>query len=245
MIFLNQFYIIEPVKSEGPIIPLLFDFGLNEENKGSGKVKPFLTFIVFSTLFSSNCRSPNSPTPVRAPYLQTPVTTGIFITGETGPEPLGSFGNPNPKSKGSLECDSIPSGGGAIPDELALLPPYPNPFNPATTVQFNLPCPSYVTVYVVPARYINQQSQFVQFSNASINIPGGLAIDVLFNRNTSPGIYSVAWSAQDQDGRPFPDGFYRIYLKVDDQLLWQDVLLLKDLCNAPPGLDLFGGRGCH
>lgn len=213
--------------------------------EGNREMKLLSALLGLSLFFSNSCRSPNSSTPLRAPNLQSPVTTGIFITRESGPEPLGTFGNPNPNGRGTLECDFEAPDGGAIPSDLTLTPPFPNPFNPQATIRFSLPCPGSVAVYVVPARFLNQHGQIVQFSNATISIPGGLAVAVLIDREAPPGSYSVFWDGRDQNGRLVSDGFYRIYLAIDDQLLWQDILLLTNPCNAPTGFEIFAGeRGC-
>ncbi|NIV10260.1 MAG: hypothetical protein GWN62_02850 [Aliifodinibius sp.] len=224
-----------------------FDVGLNlKAQRGERKMKQFLIFIGLCILFSSSCRSPNSPIPLRAPNLRTPVATGIFITDETGPDIIGVFGNPSSKpttsnSNSDPTWDNI---AGNIPVRFQLEVPYPNPNNGDMTIRFALPKESIVTIYIVPASFMNHEGQIIQFSNATINLPGGLAIDLLFNRNAAAGVYSVVWSGRDQSGRPFPDGFYRIYMEVNEHLLWQDALLLRDPCNAPAGLPTFGEKGC-
>jgi hypothetical protein len=207
-------------------------------------MKQLLTFVGVCILFTGSCRSPNSPTPRRAPNFQTPVATGIFITLENGPEVVGVFGNPSSNPTiGNSNAGRLTVGD--LPTRFYLNVPYPNPSNGGTTIRFQLPTQSRVAIYIVPASFMSQESHSIQFSNATINITGGLAVDLLVDSNLPAGYHAIYWSGSDRDGQPFPDGFYRIYMEVNGHLLWQDALLLRDLCNAPPGLKIFGEKGCR
>lgn len=198
-------------------------------------MRQLLMLVVMCLLFNGSCRSPNSPTPLRAPGLQTPVATGLFITLEDSPEIVGVYGNPssNPtfdhSNAGRFDASDLPT-------KFYLSVPYPNPNNGGAAIQFELPTQSTVTVYVVPASFMSPEGRIIQFSNAAIHVARGLAIDVLIDRNLPAGFHVVLWSGRDQDGRRLPDGFYRIYAVINGHLLWQDALLLRDPCNAPPGL---------
>ncbi len=76
----------------------------------------------------------------------------------------------------------------AIPDKFALLPNFPNPFNPTTEIRFDLAEPSDLTL-----RVYNTLGQEVK------TIAAGL-----FN----PGRYSLLWDGTDQSGRIVASGIY-------------------------------------
>jgi hypothetical protein len=216
-----------------------FEQFCNRSTHGSTRkrktMKQLLTFVGMCLLFTGSCRSPNSPTPLRAPGLQTPVATGLFITLEDGPVVVAVFGNPSSNPTfGSSNAGRLTTGD--LPTRFYLHVPYPNPNNGGAAIHFQLPTQSTVTVYIVPAGFMSPEGRIIQFSNATISVAGGLAIDVLVDRNLPAGVHAVNWSGRDQDGQPLPDGFYRIYAEINGHLLWQDALLLRDPCNAPPGL---------
>jgi len=89
-----------------------------------------------------------------------------------------------------------------IPLEYSLLNPYPNPFNPITTVSYQLPSPSSVLITIY-------------------NIQGQL-IETLVNSQIEAGYHSVIWNAPNQ-----PSGLYFIQMVSGDYVFIQKVLLLK------------------
>ena len=196
----------------------------------------WLKFSGLCLLFFWSCRSPNAPAPLRAPGLQAPVATGVFITMEDGPEIVAVYGNPS--SNPTISSSEAGTGEG-LPISFYLSVPYPNPTNVSAHIEFQLPVQSKVTIYVVPASFMSPEGEIIQFGNAAIKVAGGLAVDLLMDQDRAAGRHVVNWSGRDQAGRPLPDGFYRIYMEINGHLLWQDALLLRDPCNAPPGLELF------
>jgi len=89
-----------------------------------------------------------------------------------------------------------------IPDEYLLSPAYPNPFNPSTTIIFQLP----------------------EESNVYINIYDlqGRSIETLVNKKMDAGYHSLAWRASNMSS-----GVYLIRMIADDYMKTQKVLLLK------------------
>ena len=63
----------------------------------------------------------------------------------------------------------------AIPSDFSLLSAYPNPFNPVTSIGFEIPQESMVTINIIDLR--------------------GQEVATLVNELTSPGIYSIRWNA--------------------------------------------------
>jgi len=76
----------------------------------------------------------------------------------------------------------------AIPTEYALFQNYPNPFNPETTIKYQLPEPSEVTINIY-------------------NIEGQL-VKSLVNQNQLAGYYSVIWDGKDAIGKKVASGVY-------------------------------------
>jgi len=74
-----------------------------------------------------------------------------------------------------------------IPKEYILFQNYPNPFNPTTTIRYNIPKSTYVTLKVY-------------------NITGQL-VATLVNEQKAAGIYSVKWNAKNLSSGVY---FYRI-----------------------------------
>ncbi len=210
------------------------------------KISSFAQIVFLAAILSLlTCRSPNSPPVFRAPNGQTPVTTGIIITGESDPTELGRFGKPNPNPEAVGDCEPQLFGESSLIEKFHLYTPYPNPDNGSQTIHFSVQCSTRVTIFVTPASFLSPENEIVRFANGAARQTGGLAVSVVFDRFAAPGIYSAIWGSRDADGRNLPDGFYRIYLKTDDILLWQDTLLARDPCNLPPVLNLLGEGGCR
>ena len=89
-----------------------------------------------------------------------------------------------------------------VPTEYALHPAYPNPFNPVTTISYDLPKDSEIslTVYDVEGRKINTLSQGLK----------------------SAGSHSEEWSANG-----LPSGVYFIKLDAEQFIQTQKVVVIK------------------
>ncbi len=94
-----------------------------------------------------------------------------------------------------------------IPDEFALHPNYPNPFNPQTTVQFDLPEATTVTLFV-----------FDLLGREVVRLEDG---------HKEPGYHQVAWDAKDHGGRSVPSGIYIARLATPEYTKSIKMLLLK------------------
>jgi hypothetical protein len=49
-------------------------------------------------------------------------------------------------------------------------------------------------------------------------------------------IIDFSWEGDDEFGTPLPDGFFRIYIQMDEELRFGDFFLIRDICTAPAGL---------
>jgi len=88
------------------------------------------------------------------------------------------------------------------PDGFALLPAYPNPFNAITTISFELPFRSSVSLNVYDL--------------------SGRSIATILNGNKTAGIHSALWNAENN-----PSGVYLIRLEAPGFSAEQRVMLLK------------------
>lgn len=89
-----------------------------------------------------------------------------------------------------------------IPRVFSLYPNYPNPFNPGTTITFDIPEKSFVILKVY---------------NLS-----GQEVATLFSREVEPGCYKSFW-----DGRGFPSGMYIAQIRAGSFKASQKLLLQK------------------
>jgi len=100
-----------------------------------------------------------------------------------------------------------PDGHDAIPFEFALKQPYPNPFNPYTTINYALPEPSKViiTIYDISGRKVRE----------------------LINNNESAGDKAIIWDGFDDNGKMVSGGIYIYHLKAGEYSSSKKMLFLK------------------
>ncbi len=103
----------------------------------------------------------------------------------------------------SQACDAAAVGGDLIiPEKIHLFNPYPNPFNPTTTIEFSIPQTEFVTVKVY-------------------NIVGHEII-TLINDELSTGNHSIQW-----DGSRQPSGLYFVQIESGSFIQTRKMVLLK------------------
>ncbi len=94
-----------------------------------------------------------------------------------------------------------------VPKTTELHPNYPNPFNPTTTIRYNLGRDSHVSVVVHDLL--------------------GRQVRTLTNENLKAGQHSVVWNSRDDNGRLVGAGVYFVTLQTDDYKSTQKILLVK------------------
>ncbi len=89
---------------------------------------------------------------------------------------------------------------GLLPEEFALHQNFPNPFNPGTTIHFE-----------IPALPSNKSIQ------ANLYIYNGLGqlVRKLYQGNIKPGIYEIYWNGIGDNAMILPNGIYFGFLRVD------------------------------
>ena len=93
------------------------------------------------------------------------------------------------------------------PEEFALLGNYPNPFNPVTTLRFDLDYTSKVNLTVY-------------------NILGNEII-TLQNGELQAGRHAIQWNANNAYGQKVPSGLYLYKVTSDNRILTGKMLLMK------------------
>jgi hypothetical protein len=108
--------------------------------------------------------------------------------------------NSPPSAIGDLESDQLPT-------SFALLPNYPNPFNPSTVISFQLPVNSHVRINV-------------------FNLLGQL-VKMLVDETRQPGIYELTWDAINDAGGRMPSGEYIVRMQAGEFVQIRKILLLR------------------
>ena len=92
-------------------------------------------------------------------------------------------------------------------ESAVLLPNYPNPFNPATTIRYGLVSSGYVRLMIYNT--LGQQ------------------VRLLVDQPQAMGIYTVMWDGRNQSGHSVASGIYLAHLRAGDFRLTQKLLLLR------------------
>ena len=94
-----------------------------------------------------------------------------------------------------------------IPSTFTLYQNFPNPFNPITTLKYDLPSDAFVTlsIYDMLGREVTQ----------------------LVNTSQKSGFKSVHWDAKDSMGRPVSAGVYLYQIQAGEFVQTKKMVLLK------------------
>ncbi len=101
----------------------------------------------------------------------------------------------------SLETD------GLVPDEFTLHQNYPNPFNPITTLRYDLPKNSLVSITIYDIM--------------------GREVRTLVNQTQDAGFKSVIWNATNDYGKPVSAGVYLYQIQAGEFVQTKKMVLLK------------------
>ncbi|MHB2155088.1 right-handed parallel beta-helix repeat-containing protein [Calditrichota bacterium GD2] len=101
----------------------------------------------------------------------------------------------------------IASNADALPLTFQLYSAYPNPFNPATTIRFDVPRAAAVEVSVYNTL--------------------GQRVRTLVNEHLAPGKYRIQWDGRNQQGGVLPSGVYFVRMKTDGFTAVRKVMLIK------------------
>jgi TonB family protein len=107
----------------------------------------------------------------------------------------------------SQEAGATGNGGGSDGKAAQLLPNYPNPFNPETTIRYELKKKAFVrlTVYTEAGQEVRALVSLAQLA----------------------GQYQVRWNGRDNEGRDVPSGTYHCRLTAGDVKETREMMLLR------------------
>ena len=94
-----------------------------------------------------------------------------------------------------------------IPEQFILYPNYPNPFNPITTIRYDLSKESFVDITI-----------YDMLGNVVFN---------LVNTDESSGYKSIQWDATNNQGEPVSAGVYLYKIQAGDFVATKKMILLK------------------
>lgn len=94
------------------------------------------------------------------------------------------------------------------PSAFQLFPNYPNPFNAATTIPYNLPVNSIVTLRI-------------------LDLLGREVVVLEQESRKEAGCHTVIWGGRDIKGSPVPSGIYIVHLKAGDFVRYMKIVLTK------------------
>ncbi|MFC1569785.1 Ig-like domain-containing protein [bacterium] len=98
--------------------------------------------------------------------------------------------------------------GPTIPDQFALYPVFPNPFNPIARISYRLNCPGRVNLYI-------------------FDLLGHRVRNLLSDQLTEAGKYETEWYGTDNAGKPLASGVYVLYLKIGKEIQTRKMLLIR------------------
>jgi len=96
---------------------------------------------------------------------------------------------------------------GMLPNQFIILPAYPNPFNPSTTIKYGLENDSHVTIEIY-------------------DISGKL-ISTLLNTQQTQGWHLVTWNGTNQNNKQVPVGIYLSRITSNNEVMTTKLMLLK------------------
>ena len=94
-----------------------------------------------------------------------------------------------------------------LPEAFNVIQNYPNPFNPLTTIEYNVPSRTQVTIEV-------------------FNVLGQ-KVRTLVNETKSAGSYRTEWDGIDDAGKPVSTGVYLYRFSAGDVVQTKKMMLLK------------------
>jgi len=101
----------------------------------------------------------------------------------------------------------LSAGVSQLPKKFNLYPAYPNPFNPVTTLRYDLPEDALINVTIYDMM--------------------GRRIKILVNGPQSAGYRSVIWDATNDYGKPVSAGIYLYKIQVGEFTQTKKMVLLK------------------
>jgi hypothetical protein len=149
-------------------------------------------------------------------------TTGLTVKAENnywgkyGPQPQKFYGqvdydpylSEEPQSAPARDEDDVTGTADPLPERFALTGAHPNPFNPATTISYDVPAPGgrvRIDVFDV----------------------GGRLVTTLVDRAEPPGSHGATWQGRDRAGQAAASGIYFVQMTAGGVVETKKIVLLK------------------
>lgn len=167
--------------------------------------KSGIFILLILLIFTSGCTKEKAD--YRLSEFDIPVVTGYYLRDDIG-FPMGKIGTPNVRL--SNESDDFTS------DYYLML--YPNPCDKSCVLYIKSPSDQSIKkVWVVQASYFDQMPGSENELNMISLIAGGAPL--LQAETTSRNLWL--------DLTSFKTGYYRVYVKIDDQILYDNLVINK------------------
>ena len=98
-------------------------------------------------------------------------------------------------------------GSNLVPLQVRLMPNYPNPFNPITTIEYHLAADGWVSLTIFNAL--------------------GQKVRTLVNRSQPAGSYRIQWDGKNDRGQRLPSGLYYYQLRTQESVLTRRMVLIR------------------
>ena len=179
-------------------------FVADEEVDGDEKIYQYGPFLEFDKIFELEvCYDKNKyPNPEKLFISKYNGENWINIPSRVYPERNTIVANVNKLGKFKVLVDSTYDGDNTVPSQLTLKQCYPNPFNPSTTIEYNLPDDIFVTLTIYDAI--------------------GQKIKKLDSGMKSAGRYKITWNAE-----TIASGIYYYQLRAGKFLETKKMILLR------------------
>ena len=191
--------------------------------------------LLFVPMIFYSCSSPTSADPILTEIAYPPVITGIVVTGPDSPIELGTIGNPNGKL--SLPFNGNLNNSQPIPQVFRIFNLFPNPASNGTSILYSLPEKSLVSIWVVRGRMPGEDfTDHALYEEGLFKTPSKQFSMNLYNGYPAAGFHNFIWNGKDQNGNQLPNGFYRIYVEINGNLLWEDCMIYVSLDGSSPDI---------
>ncbi len=190
----------------------------------------FITLLILPWLFFS-CNSPTSVGEINLQTEEPPLITGIIRTSPDSPNPIAIYGVPNEQPEIIEEISQN------VKSKFFMASPFPNPADVSTDITFGLPVGRNVTIWVVKGRLPGENvSDNTIIANGNFASPKFHYSKVIEKKYLQAGYYRIIWNAKYDNGDSLPDGVYRIYIEIDGQLMWRNVMIYHQVFTENPGV---------
>ena len=174
-----------------------------------------LLIIILTSFFLltiNSCRNSVSTDPISRFIMDPPVITGIVVTGESSPEFLSTWGIPNDKQNFDRNTIGIPS---------------PNPTSGSTTIHYWIASDTFISIWIIKGRSSGQkENQY--FSNGYLKTAPQNFSYKLFEGLRRAGNYQLELDTDGIGGYSLPDGLYRIFIEINGELMWCNMMKWSD-----------------